>query len=220
MHSLLEGPARKVIVALIAVAVAVSTGLVVRAAGGGGSPDNAAVAVNTNDGSERYRLSFKISRTNADTVDPVNAAVAVSSCADCQTVAIAIQAVIVWEDPSVVSPTNLALAINQNCELCLTYADARQHVIGTDGVARFTAEGNQRIAAIRRQLQAIRTDDLTLAELQARVDELSAELADVLRDELVVASRAASGSPSPSASPTASGSAGTTADAIPDESGT
>lgn len=211
--ALLGSPWRKAVVAVIAVAVAVSSALVVRAAGDGGSTggDNTAVAVNTNDDSTKFKLSFKITRVNADTVDASNAAAAVSSCENCETIAIAIQAVVVWEDPSIVSPTNLAIAINQNCTECLSYADARQHVVGTDGISRFTAEGNQRIKDIRADLRSIRKEDLTPEEIEARVDAASAALADVLRDELVlVNARSGGASPTPGASPDAEDAAAET----------
>jgi hypothetical protein len=196
----------KAAVAGLLVVLGTTTGLVTRAATDSpdsGSPDNAAVAVNTRDDSSRFKLSFKVTRTNSDTVDSTNAAVAVGSCTNCETTAIAIQAVIAWGDPSIVSPTNLALAVNINCNLCITYADARQIVITTDSVPKFSAEGNQRIAAIRRELQQLRREDFTIEQLHARIDELSAELADVIADEFLAASVAASESPSPSASPTA-----------------
>lgn len=200
----------KIFVASLVLVLGSTTGVVVRAAtggGGGGGPDNAAVAVNTNDESSEIKVSFQVSRTNAEAVDPANAAVAYSSCTDCQTVAIAIQAVIAWGDPSIVSPINLALAVNENCTLCLSYADARQHVITSD-VPNFSAEGNQRIAALRRDLQELRQEwkkgTLTTEQLDARIDALSAELGNILSDEFTAASAAAadaSPSPSPSTSP-------------------
>lgn len=217
----------KIFVASLVFVFGTTAGVVVRAAtdgndggGSGGSGDNAAVAVNTQDDSSKIRISFKVTRTNADTVDSSNAAVAASSCTSCETVAIAIQAVIAWGDPSIVSPTNLALAINVNCTLCLSYADARQHVITADGPPNFSAEGNQRIAAIRSELpqlkKAWREGTLTQEELKTRVDALSAELADIIADEFMAASAEA---PVTSASPTASAAAGSPGPDTAEESG-
>lgn len=194
------GMMRRLLIGFGLTAVLAAGGLTVRAAtgggGGSGGGDNAAVAVNTKDGSERYRLSFRITRANGEHVDASNAAVAYSSCTDCRTVAIAIQAVIVWGDAEVVSPTNLAIAVNEICSLCETYADGRQHVIGTDGVPRLSADANRRIAQIRRELQALRRDDLTIDEIRARVDALSAALAQILADEFTTGGQAGASGPS------------------------
>src|SRR5215210_164304 len=70
----------------------------------GGSGDNAAVAVNTKDGSSVFKLAFDIRRTMSDVVDNGNAAVAYASCEECQTIAIAIQIVLVMGDPEIVTP--------------------------------------------------------------------------------------------------------------------
>jgi putative peptide zinc metalloprotease protein len=150
-----------------------------------GTGDNAAVAVNLRDGSSTFRLAFRITRVNRDVVDTGNAAVAVASCTDCQTVAVAIQAVLIFSDAEVVAPTNLALALNLECSRCYTLASAYQFV-STTGVVHFTAEGNRRIAEIRRELEELRHSGLAIEEIQARVDVLAAELAGILRTELVV----------------------------------
>jgi putative peptide zinc metalloprotease protein len=146
--------------------------------------DNAAVAINLRDGSSTFRLAFKITRVNRDVVDSSNAAVAAASCTDCQTVAVALQAVLIFSDASVITPTNFAFAYNVDCERCYTLATAYQFVL-TTGIVRFTADGNRRIAEIHRQLQALRSADLSIEEIQARVDVLAGELFDVMRSEIV-----------------------------------
>ena len=154
--------------------------------------DNAAVAVNVRDGSSTFRLAFKITRVNRDEVDSSNAAVAVASCTDCETVAVAIQAVLIFSDASDVRPTNLAFAFNLECDRCYTLATAYQFV-ATTGIVHFTPEGNQRIAAIRQQLQELRHSDLSIDEIQVRVDVLAAELLNIMRTELVTPGFEASG---------------------------
>jgi putative peptide zinc metalloprotease protein len=154
---------------------------------GGGGGDNVAIAINTRDGSSVFRISFRIVRVSGDIVDQGNAAVAVASCQDCQTVAIAFQVVLVFSDPSVVSPTNLALAMNIGCTSCETLASAYQYVLGTDGVVRFTPEGNRAIAEIRQALQALRHSDLSIWEIQEQLDLLANELQRILAEELVAA---------------------------------
>jgi ABC-type glycerol-3-phosphate transport system substrate-binding protein len=42
--------------------------------------DNTAIAINTKDGTDIFKLAFKIARVNQDVVDQSNAAVAFNSC--------------------------------------------------------------------------------------------------------------------------------------------
>ena len=148
--------------------------------------DNAAVAVNTTDGSSLFKFAFSIRHVANGVVDQGNAAVAYASCESCQTVAVAIQIVLVATDPDVVTPTNLAIAINENCTLCETMAAAYQFVFGgADGRLGFSAEGLRRLAALRTDFRELGREELTLDEIAVRVDELMGELRDVLDTELV-----------------------------------
>jgi putative peptide zinc metalloprotease protein len=151
--------------------------------------DTAAVAVNTKDGSSIFRLAFAIKRAAGDVVDNGNAAVAFASCTDCRTVAISIQVVLITGDPEVVTPQNIAIAMNVNCTLCETFASAFQYVLTTDGQVHFSPDGNREIAEIRRELHALRNEELPLDQLQARIHSLMVRLADVIRTELEPAGR-------------------------------
>jgi putative peptide zinc metalloprotease protein len=168
--------------------------------------DNAAVAVNTKDGSSIFKLAFKIVRVNRDVVDNVNAAFAFASCAECTTVAVAFQAVLIFSDPDEVTTTNLAWAENYLCDECLTFAYAYQKAFTTGGPVHFTAEANQQLAEIRRALQEIRNDIenidswptppeceginpdlLNACKLEARLAPLKEQFAQVLMTGLVPA---------------------------------
>jgi hypothetical protein len=98
-----------------------------------------------------------------------------------------LQVVLVFSDPSEVTSTNLALAYNELCSACVAVAEAYQWVLTTGGVVHFTTEGNQRLAEIYRRLHRLRNAGLTLEQLQAELDEISAEIADVLATEIVPA---------------------------------
>ncbi len=174
---------RRRIVLLCAVAAAALGGHPVSPAFAGG--DNTAVAVNTKDNSSIFRLAFNIRRVTADVVDQTNAAVAISSCQECRTVAIAIQVLIAESDPSVVAPQNLALAMNVDCTLCDTFAYAYQIVLGDGTRLRFTPEGNRSIAEIRKELKDLRKQDLSDDELATRLGEIVDRLKGVLSAELV-----------------------------------
>jgi hypothetical protein len=174
---------------MILCALVAAAGLAVAVPGSAGGQDNFAVVVNTHDGLDLFRVAFKIVRTTQEVVDQSNAAVAANSCEDCSSTAIALQVVLVFSDPSEVTSTNLALAYNELCSACVAIAEAYQWVLTTGGVVRFTTEGNQRLAELYRRLHRLRTAGLTLEQLQADLDEISAEIADVLATEIVPAGR-------------------------------
>ena len=175
---------KKLVLFLLAFAVAVAFGAA-RPDIAHASGDNAAVAINTKDGSSVFRLAFSIRRVAGDVVDNTNAAVAYSNCEGCKSVAIAVQIVLVTGNPSVVTPTNLALAVNYECTLCETFAAAYQFVIGGNGQLTFTPEGLRELNAIRHELGRLKKEDLSTAELKARVDELMNRLKSVLETQLV-----------------------------------
>lgn len=106
-------------------------------------------------------------------------------CADCRTVAVAGQAVLVTGDPSTVTPKNAALAVNDNCLRCQTFADAHEYVVSTGGPAQLSAEGQHRVADIRQRLAATAASQLPFDQLEAEVDTLYAEFKGVIDDDLV-----------------------------------
>jgi putative peptide zinc metalloprotease protein len=200
----LRRPAVVVVLCLVSLAALLSGGLVVAravdgtpvadttdsatptsAASTSGGDDNVAAAVNTKDGKTVYAIRLKVVQTSADTVDSGNVAAAVASCSDCTTVAIAFEGVLIAGDAEVVEPTNLALAYNVNCSGCTTLADAYQRVVQTSTRVRITGEGRREIAAVRKELNLLRTSDLTYDEIVAKVALLEQRFAAVLTDELV-----------------------------------
>jgi putative peptide zinc metalloprotease protein len=164
-----------------------------------GGDDNVAVAVNTKDGSTVYALRLKVVMTGADVVDSGNAAVAAASCSDCQTVAIALEGVLVTGDAEVVAPQNIALAINSECTSCSTLAYAYQRLQTVDGKVRLTGAGRRGIAELRRQLQGLRTSGLDIEAVRAEADRIAGEFAAILDSEVVPLARGNTASASPSA---------------------
>jgi putative peptide zinc metalloprotease protein len=149
--------------------------------------DNVVVAVNTKDGTSLIRFAFKIVRVSRDVVDQSNAAGAAASCEECEAIAAAFQIVLVFSNPSVVTPVNLAIALNVECSECLAFAAAYQWVLGTDGPTGFTKEGKERLAEIKKQLHDLEdaAENMTLEQLIAALEGIQAEIADVLATELV-----------------------------------
>jgi putative peptide zinc metalloprotease protein len=149
------------------------------------SADSAAISVNTKDGTTVFKVAFAIRHVMSDVVDETNAAVAYNSCNDCAAVAIAFEIVLIESDASVISPTNIAIAFNENCTTCVAVAEAYQFVLGTGGMVHFDAEGNRILAELRRRLHALRKEDLTIDQLQVMLDDISGRIADVLANHLV-----------------------------------
>lgn len=181
------GPALRLQAGLAALAAAVVLGLgagpAAPAAHAAGD-DNAAVAINTKDGSSVFRFAFSLRNVAGDVVDQTNTAVAYASCEQCQTVAIALQVVLVSaSSPSTIVPQNVAIAINEGCTACATAALAYQFVVGNGGPVRLTAAGRREIARIRREFGKLR--GLPLDQIVARTKELVARLRNVLATELV-----------------------------------
>lgn len=166
--------------------VAVAVALAVATVPAAWAQDSAAVAVNQQDGKSVFKLGFSVKRVMDGDVDADNAAVAYASCTDCQTVAASIQVVLVLGDPDSVTTDNVAIAINYQCSSCDTLATAYQYVFGNGEPVRFSAEGNRRLADIRRRLQELRRrDDLTLQQLADEIAVLAGEVAEVVETELV-----------------------------------
>jgi len=168
--------------------------------------DTAVVAVNTRDDANVFRFALAIKRTMQDVVANSNAAAAVSSCSDCQTVAVSFQMVLIMSDPSVVAPENVAIALNVECSSCETLASAYQFVMTTGGPVRFTAEGNRALAELRQQLTTLLQSNASIEELHTAFEGIAARLAEILATELVDAgsdggpTSSASSEPSPTTS--------------------
>jgi putative peptide zinc metalloprotease protein len=183
-------------------------------------PDNVAVAINEKDGSSLFKLSFTVLRISGDDVAPSNVAVAVGSCSNCRTVAIALQVVLVLDDPSTISPLNMAIAINENCLQCLTAAAAYQLVVSAPSDRfKFTKEAKEQIKDIQDEFEMLLEGDLPIDLLLAETDALALELFTLVMEEIVSGGRfaqekerdvatddGAAGEPIPSPSGSPSGS--------------
>lgn len=163
--------------------------------GGGGGSANTAVAVNTKDNSSVVKFAFQVRRVMNGVVDDTNAAVAAASCENCTTIAVAIQIVMVMNDPDVVTPTNLALALNVECTTCETLASAYQFVFSTGGTVKFTQEGWDALTDIRKAIhELLKADDIDIATFQAELDVLMDQVREVIDNELEPVGQSEAGS--------------------------
>lgn len=153
--------------------------------GGGGTVNNEVVVLNTTDGRFAQRSGFGIAKVTGDTAENQNAAAATSSCTDCRTVAVAVQIVLVQRtDAANISPRNFAIAINNNCLRCETFAAAYQYIVTTQGIVRFTPEGQRRLSELQNQIRAIAaTDGMPFPELEAQIDALVEQMWAVVDEE-------------------------------------
>lgn len=154
--------------------------------GGGGNINNEVVVLNMTDGRFANRAGFGVARVTGDTAENQNAAAATSSCSDCRTVAVAVQIVLVQRTNATnISPRNIAIALNQDCQRCETFAAAYQYVVTTDGLVRFTPEGNQRLAELQNEIRALAaTDGVPFPELEARIDARVEQMWAIVDTEL------------------------------------
>jgi putative peptide zinc metalloprotease protein len=148
--------------------------------------DTTAVAINQKDDSTLVDIVFKVVKVvNGNDVTASNAAAAVASCDSCQTMAVAIQIVLASGSPTVVIPENLAIAMNIDCNLCETLADAYQYVYAGETRLTFTPEGKDRIKEIQKQLHDLEKSGLPIDQIQAQVEDLTAQIQQILNTELV-----------------------------------
>jgi hypothetical protein len=98
-------------------------------------------------------------------------------CTGCRAVAVAIQAVVAHDAPSVVTPRNFAVAANLRCTGCLSYAYANQLVFITSRPPRFAPGDMQQIAQLRRQVADLANSDIPLVPTDVQL----AALADLTR---------------------------------------
>ena len=152
---------------------------------GGNGEDNLAQSVNQKDGSSVFDFAFEVRRVSSGVVDQTNAAVAYANCEACQTVAIAVQIVLVSGGADTITPTNVAIAINESCVSCQTLALAYQFVFGTGQVLEFTKEGRKRLKEIQKEFEELGKSDLSVDDIRLRAGELALEIGGLLATELV-----------------------------------
>jgi len=206
--------------------------------GGGGNVNNEVVVINTVDGRHAHRAGVGVARVTGHVANNQNAAAATSSCSDCRTVAVAAQAVIIQRtDATTISPRNYAIAINQSCVRCETFAAAYQYVFTTDGLVRFSVGAQQKLAGYEGQIRQVAGDgSLSFPEMEAKIDGIVAQMWSLVKSELEAVGVQGTGralkdtdkateptgdpspTPSPSASPNTSPSPTSTASPSPTSS--
>jgi hypothetical protein len=170
---------RRLLTALAA-ALALATGGILaagaQATDSGTGPDQVVWAKTTGTGATDLLSDVQVGSYKGDNLQSTNVARSDSTdCTDCRTVAVAVQAVLVKGSPHTAEPKNFAIAINENCVNCTTYAFAYQYVVTTEDRVVLTWRGRNRVAALREQIATVSKSDLSVDDLNARLRELAAD---------------------------------------------
>lgn len=155
---------------LLALLIAVPLTLHPSPAAAVGGPSNIVIAVNHTDGRLAIRSNVQLAREPGPIAAPKNLALATASCADCQTIAVAIQLDFATFDAHYVAPQNAAVATNEACTHCTTVALAYQVFLQVDDPNATAAGIADDIRSLDAELRAISTDpNITLADAEARI---------------------------------------------------
>jgi len=176
--------------------------------------DNQAKAVNTTDGSVSYDVAIAmVWVTGEDPVLNVNEAYAFASCADCVTVAVAFQVVVIVGSADVVVPQNLSAAVNYECFRCITASIASQLVVTVASLP--DVEQQISLADVWEEITAFAASipTLPLADVMARLEDYKEEILTILG---VAPQFAPSSTPLPSGSPATTATPTPAADASSD----
>lgn len=185
------------------------------AGSGGGGGSNRVQVINKKDGKLRLKADLQLNRIPGPRVEPTNLAVAYASCADCQTIAIALQINLISRGASYVAPENLAVAVNYECTNCYTVARAIQYTYSVDDPTQVPPEVNEILKELDTELKAIRqATALSIDEIEQRIEAVIARFTDLAeslnddRDETMEATTPGAtpigddGTPAPEESPT------------------
>ena len=150
---------------------------------------NHVTVVNQSDGRLATQGRAVLAVDHGPTVDNENTAIARASCTDCRTVAVAVQVLAVDGTASDFAPLNAAVAVNDECTRCQTYAYARQEVITVDGPFTLTADGRDRIDRLEAAIEQTAGSGEPFVEMGADLDSLVVELRTTVLAEIDRAGR-------------------------------
>ena len=125
------------------------------AAGGG---DNIVQVINRTDGAFKTDGRVKLTQIPGPNVGPKNEAIAFSSCANCDTIAVALQIDLVNATARNVRPLNLGKAINYQCPHCATAAIAIQKLIPVADPTQVPEDAREEVRAMNAELRDLRAD--------------------------------------------------------------
>ena len=151
-----------------------------------GRPLNYVLVENCQAGAKQLESHFQVRTAFGQNDQPTNLAYAYShDCSSpCESVAVAYQVVLVDETNSNQSPQNGALAINQSCDGCATFAYADQYAVDVAKGTTLTQSARHQLAQIAREVNQDIHADLAFADLDGRLRALAVQVKDIVDDGL------------------------------------
>ncbi len=187
---------------------------------GGGGGKNIVQVTNQQDGALKIDGKVKLNRIPEANAAPVNLASAYSSCASCQTLAVALEINLISKSAQYVHPQNAAVAVNYQCTNCRTIAYAWQYNLSVDDPTAVPSDVNQLMAQWRAELASIKTSSTSLSEAISRMNQVIGQFQslaaylDTKQDQTTDAT-SPNATPAPAASPSDSASPGSTPASAP-----
>lgn len=151
-----------------------------------GHPLTEVALENCQSGTQQLGSRVQVVHAGGQDAQPTNLAWAYShDCASgCTTIAVAYQVALVRQDSPTQQPQNAAVAINQNCDSCRTFAYADQYAVDVPNGTNLTGATRREIDSIRQQAQQDVQANLPLTELDARLHDLAGQLHQDVLDGL------------------------------------
>ncbi len=143
---------------------------------GGAGGKNVVKVINQQDNGLKVDGSIQVNHIPGDNVAPVNYAYAYSSCADCQTFAVALQINLISKTATSIRPQNTAIALNYQCTRCDTVAQALQYTYQVDDPNKLPNNVASLVKDMNDQLKDLRQEHkLTAAQAESRITAVIAQ---------------------------------------------
>lgn len=149
-----------------------------------GAYNNLVKVTNRSDDATSVAARIAVPEVDNATLDNTNLASAFASCTDCRTVAVAIQVVVAEGPVTTFTPGNAAVALNDACLRCQTFAYARQEVLSPGTPVQISDEAAAAIGDLQDQIQAVAGSDEGFAQMSADLDNLTEQVVSVVQGEI------------------------------------
>jgi len=150
----------------------------------GAGANNVVYVRNLVTGAVLTRARTSVAHDPGPTVANDNEALAYASCTDCRTVAAAVQVVLVEGPTTDFRPTNVAVALNENCLRCATFAFARQVVLSPGTHVEIGEAAEEQIEGIQARIRAVAASSESFPDMTVDLDGLTEQLVAVVQGEV------------------------------------
>jgi putative peptide zinc metalloprotease protein len=145
--------------------------------------DNQALAVNTTDGTSVYDVAIAlvwVDESGDIPVDHRNDAYALTSCTDCQSVAVAFEVIFLVGQADTIIPENIAIAVNYDCVRCTSFALAIQLIASLTEMP--SEEGMRRLEAVWGELETLveTIEEVPLTEVHTRLVDIERRILEII----------------------------------------